>query len=253
MIWAGTAWRLLLPRRKMSSLLRKISKRFSRILTFRLALLGLFLIGATSASANSIPLQVQSSETDSAFRTAGAPTDLLDASQDAGQFFVSASAAGMGRDLFASRESKGTGASFSIASPTDIRLSGYQTQVVPSAPGSTVTLNLQNFVLSGHSTLTLLGDATATFIINVTKQFSLAQSAKIVLSGGIQWNHVLFNVLGTGSVVSLSGKSSLFGALTASQRTVRLNGHAIVYGAVLARQLVIRQAAQVIPLPIVSQ
>jgi len=137
------------------------------------------------------------------------------------------------------------------SSSNEIRLRGYQQSVIASAPGSTVTLDLQNIVLSGHSTLTLLGDATATFVLNVTNQFSLAQSAKIVLSGGLQWNQVFFNVLGTGNV-SIAGKSALFGTLTAPQRTVRLAGHALVYGTISAQRVIFRQAAQVITPPIVS-
>lgn len=146
-----------------------------------------------------------------------------------------------------------TGVGISYVDSNDIRLSGYQQKVVNSAPGSTVTLNLQNFVLSGHSTLSLVGDATSTFIINVTNQFSLSQRSKIVLSGGLQWNHVFFNILGTGSTVSLRGRSGLFGILTASQRTVRMTGHALVFGGVFASRVVLRQAAQIIAPPTVSE
>jgi hypothetical protein len=200
-----------------------------------------------------MPLRVETSGGGVAPRNPDAPTDVFEGPEDAGQFFTAAGGAGSSRDLFASWESSGTGVSSGVGTPTGILLSGHQTQIVSSAPGSTVTLNLQNFILSGHSTLTLLGDATTTFVINVTNQFSLVQNAKVLLSGGLQWSHVFFNVLGTGSSVWLGGKSRLFGTLTANQRTVRLNGHSIVYGAVLAQGLLIRQAAQIIPLPIVSQ
>jgi hypothetical protein len=198
-------------------------------------------------------LNVETSGSGLASRNTDARSDLFEGPEDGGRFFTAAGGAGPSRDLFAFGDYSGTGVGSSIGSPTDLRLSGHQTQIVSSAPGSTVTLNLQNFVLSGHSTLTLLGDATTTFVINVTNQFSLVQSAKVLLSGGIQWNHVFFNALGTGSAVWLGGKSSLFGSVTANQRTVRLNGHAIVYGAVFAQKLVIPQAAQIVPLPIVSQ
>lgn len=155
------------------------------------------------------------------------------------------------RDLAAADESRR--ASFNIgAAPNDIRLAGYQSQVISSAFGSTVTVNLQNFSLSGHSTLTLLGDSTSTFIINVTNQFSLTQNAKVLLSGGLQWNHVFFNILGTGPTVSLGGKSILVGTLTASQRKVVLSGHAVLYGVVSAQRTLIRQAAQIVTPPIVS-
>jgi len=141
----------------------------------------------------------------------------------------------------------------SLTASSDISLSGYQTKTLSCPPGQTITFNLQTFALTGHSTLTLFGDSTATFIFNVTQQFSLAGSGRIVLSGGIQWNHVLFNVLGTGSPITLSGKSSLIGTLTATQRTVKLSGHAIVYGKALTQKVVFRQAAQIITPPVVSQ
>ena len=141
----------------------------------------------------------------------------------------------------------------SLNASSNISLSGYQTKTLSSPPGQTITFNLQNFTLTSHSTLTLFGDSTGTFILNVTQQFSLAGKGRIVLSGGIQWNHVFFNVLGNGSTVSLNGKIALSGTLTASQRTVRMTGPAIVYGKVFARQLIIRQAAQIITPPVVSQ
>lgn len=149
----------------------------------------------------------------------------------------------------------GGGSSFQFAAipSNDIRLTGYQSTTLAAAPGSTVTLDLQNFLLSGHSTLNLFGDATASFVINVAGKFSLAQSGKILLAGGLQWNRVFFNVLGTGSVITLSGNSILSGQLTASQRIVRLSGHALVYGSLSARQVLLRQSAQVVLPPIVSQ
>jgi hypothetical protein len=153
----------------------------------------------------------------------------------------------------AAAASQNTGLSFSYAGSNDIWLSGYQQKVVASPPGSTITLNLQNFVLTGHSTLSLAGDATSTFIINVANQFSLSQRSRIVLSGGLQWNQVFFNILGTGSTVSLSGRSGLFGILTASQRKVRMTGHALVYGGVFASRVVLRQAAQIATSPTVSE
>ena len=156
------------------------------------------------------------------------------------------------------QEISGTGAGgsnfrFAASVTNDIRFTGYQSSNLAVAPGSTLTLNLQNFVLSWHSTLSLFGDATASFVINVAGKFSLAQSSKILLSGGLQWDHVFFNVLGTGTVTTLSGKSILSGQLIASQRIVRLSSHALVYGSVSARQVLLRQSAQIILPPVVSE
>lgn len=147
----------------------------------------------------------------------------------------------------------GSSFAFDSIGSNDLRLGGYQQTTFAAQSGATVTLNLQNFALTGHSTLSLFGDATSTFVINVTNQFSLAQRSRILLSGGIQWDHVFFNVLGTGRVVSLNGKSILSGTLTAAQRTLWISGHAIAYGEVSADKIIFRQAAQVIIPPIVSQ
>ena len=151
----------------------------------------------------------------------------------------------------------GSGASLAIRSSAStanhIRLSGHQQFTITGAPGSTVALSLQGFHLGGHSTLLLAGDASSTFIINVTKGFSLLQTSKIVLSPGVQWNQVFFNVLGVGRTVVTSGKSTLAGTLTAPQRVVRLSGHAVVYGNVFANQILFCQAAQIVTPPIVSQ
>ena len=213
----------MLPVTAMEPFLCRRPKNSSRLFNFLLGSLGIILIGATTSSAKSVPFQIEGPNS-----TAGG-------------------------DLFTAEGSNELRASFSISAANDIQLNNYQNQTVSIAPGSTVTLNLQSFTLTDHSTLTLLGDATSTIIINVSEHFSLANSAKIVLAGGLQCDHVFFNVVGTGTKVTLRGKSILVGTLSGTQRRVRLNGHAIVFGTVLAQKLVIRQAAQVIPLPIVSQ
>jgi len=206
-------------------------------------------IAVTNASASAIPFQIESPDNGLASRDSQA----ADARQNSQQFFNDSMPVGSTEDLFAAQALSRAAVGLNVGSPNNIGLSDYQNRTISSAPGSTVTLNLQNFTLTDHSTLTLSGDATSTFIINVTNQFSLTKNAKIVLTGGLQWNHVLFNVLGGGSTVSLGRHTILVGTLTANQRKVRLNGHAIVYGAVFAQRAVIRQAAQVIPIPIVSQ
>jgi hypothetical protein len=135
---------------------------------------------------------------------------------------------------------------------TDINLSRNQSTIVQGAPGETVVLKLQSFALSGNATFTLQGTATTTFIINVTKQFSLSGHSKIVLSGGVQWDNVLFNVRGQGNPVRLSGHSRLEGILMANQRTVKLRGHSTVSGEVIANKVLLRNAAQIIHPPTVS-
>ena len=134
----------------------------------------------------------------------------------------------------------------------NVNLDDKQSLIVRGAPGETVVLNLKNFVMSDTSTFTLQGTATTNFVIKVTNEFSLSGRAKIVLSGGIHWNNVRFNVRWNGCAVRLSGRSELVGILTAKHRKVKLTGNSIVRGQVFARRVVLRGNSQIIEPPVVS-
>lgn len=131
--------------------------------------------------------------------------------------------------------------------------SGNHSTTISGAPGETVVLKLQDFMLSGNATFTLQGTATTTFIINVKNAFSLAGNAKIVLSGGLQWDDVLFNVRGNASDVSLTGNASFQGVLMANRRTVNLGGHSTVTGEIIANRILLAGNSRVIHPPIASQ
>src|SRR6202012_1077875 len=103
-----------------------------------------------------------------------------------------------------------------------------------------VVLNLQDFVLTG-GTFTLQGTATTTFIINVSRNFSI-DNASVVLSGGLLASHVLFNVKGSGSQVSIDQNTKLSGVLLAYNRKVDVAGGK-VYGRVIANQVIVEAAA----------
>jgi hypothetical protein len=108
-----------------------------------------------------------------------------------------------------------------------------------------VVLQLQTLNLSS-GTLTLSGAAGTCFIINVQNQFSLSNSAQIVLSGGVRPQDVLFNVYGTGSQVTLSGSSQFNGILLATKRTVNISGQTQVRGEVIANSVVVSGNASVV-------
>ena len=137
---------------------------------------------------------------------------------------------------------------------TDINFGGNQRTglTITGAPGERVVLSLRNFILRGDNVFTLQGTATTTFIINVKGQFSLSDRARIVLSGGLTWDDVLFNVRGKGSVVSIRGSANFQGILMANKRTVQLSGHALVDGEIIANKVLLQGGSQVIHPPIAS-
>jgi hypothetical protein len=120
-------------------------------------------------------------------------------------------------------------------------------------PGNSTVLNLTNFTLSGSATLTLQGTATDLFIINVTNQFSLSGSSRILLSGGLQWDDVLFNVRGSGPDIQISGQSIVMsGILMANNRKTTLSGSTQFFGEVVTNKFVISGGAQLIHPPVTS-
>src|SRR4029077_9298385 len=121
---------------------------------------------------------------------------------------------------------------------------GQSITIDPTSSGK-VVLNLQDFVMTS-GTFTLEGTAMNTYIINVSRNFSLNNS-KIVLdsSMGLVASHVLFNILGTGSQVSLQQGTSMQGILLAYDRKVDLSGGK-VFGRIVAEQLAITSGGQAV-------
>ena len=135
---------------------------------------------------------------------------------------------------------------------TLINLSGTNSLTLSGAPGETVVLNLRSFAMSGSSTLTLSGSATTSYVINVNRGFSLTDSARIVLIGGLDWNDVVFNVRARGADVQLSGNAMFQGILLATRRNVRMRGFATVRGEVIADALIMQGMSQIDHPPVVS-
>ena len=123
------------------------------------------------------------------------------------------------------------------ASLTNVDISSHNSITITGS--GCVVLKLTNFVISGSGSFTLEGTAGTAFIINVSKQFSLSGSARIVLGAGINPQDVLFNIRGTGSQVSLSGSAEFKGILLATKRNVMISGNASVRGTVIVNSVVI--------------
>jgi hypothetical protein len=93
--------------------------------------------------------------------------------------------------------------------------------------GGTNVAKLTSINLSSGSTLTLNGSASDVFILNITGNFSGSGSGKIVLSGGVTPDHVLFNMICTGASQSCNNADTNEPAVTFSGSFV---GAGIVLG-----------------------
>lgn len=111
-------------------------------------------------------------------------------------------------------------------------------------------LKLSDFELSGNATLTLQGTAASYFVFNVSQDFSLSSNANIKLSGGLSWDHVIFNVKGKG-LVTLTDNSELDGILLATKRNVVLSDNSRVVGTVIANTVSLSGNSSV-QVPVVS-
>jgi len=134
---------------------------------------------------------------------------------------------------------------------TSVKLLGNHALTITGAPGETVVLSLKNFILRDNSSFTLQGTATTTFVINVRKKFSLSGNSHIDLVG-VQWDQVLFNVVGTGQRVSLGGSSVFNGILMANDRTIKMKGDATVFGELIANRFKLRGSTRVLHPPFIS-
>jgi len=129
--------------------------------------------------------------------------------------------------------------------PSNLKITSGQNLTITQS--GSVVLNLNNFSVSG--TLTLAGGSGTSYVINVSGQFSLTNSAQIVLGMGINPQDVLFNLRGTGSA-SLVGNTQFKGILLATQRTVSITGSTHVTGEVIANSVNISAQASITALPV---
>jgi hypothetical protein len=77
-------------------------------------------------------------------------------------------------------------------------------------------------------------------------------SAKIVLTGGVDPSDVLFNIIGTGQPVTIGQRSSVAGSIVSIQRMVGLASKSEVVGEVIAKEIHISGGSQIIHLPVAS-
>lgn len=151
--------------------------------------------------------------------------------------------------MAAGNENSSPSSDYWVNTPTNHQLvttvnTGKSMTIGDSNPfGNKIVLNLQDFVLT-NGTFTLQGTTHTIYIINVARNFSINNSS-VILSGGLLASHVLFNVKGTGSQVSLNQGVNLYGNLLAMGRKVSLSGGR-VHGRAFANQVAITSGGQVV-------
>lgn len=133
--------------------------------------------------------------------------------------------------------------SMTATMPTTVNLKNQNMSV--SLTNSCNVLKLQDFVIQG-GTFTLMGNfTTQSVIINVNRDFVMNGGAKIVLSGGLEWDEVLFNIHGKGNVVSFDQNANLTGIVLAPKRHVRLKGGTIINGLVIGEEIELASLSQI--------
>ncbi|MGB8169919.1 MAG: hypothetical protein WCF18_20620 [Chthoniobacteraceae bacterium] len=112
-----------------------------------------------------------------------------------------------------------------------------------------IVLKLTDFNLSdlngGTGTqLTLVGTAATKFIIDVSGQFGLGNSADIILSGGLLASNVIFNARST-TGASLTGASTLSGIVVANNGAFTASGASIVSGMVVGKSIALSSSSKI--------
>lgn len=109
------------------------------------------------------------------------------------------------------------------------------TKVTISNPSQNITitggiginvLNITNLNIS-NGTLTLNAPHGGSFIMNVSGSFALSGASRIVLAGGITPSDVLYNFVGSGGGVAMSGGASVVGILLAPQRGISVSSSTV--------------------------
>jgi hypothetical protein len=87
--------------------------------------------------------------------------------------------------------------------------------------------------LSGNDVVTIIGGSNDVFIFNVTGKITVTGNANIVLNG-VPPQHVLFNNIGSGKEIVLSGNGNVAGTFLAVDRGAEVSGNGALNGGVIA-------------------
>jgi hypothetical protein len=119
-----------------------------------------------------------------------------------------------------------------ITSVTSVTISNpSQNKTITGGVGTNV-LHITSVTIS-NGTLTLSAPHGGSFIMNVSGSFALSGASRITLTGGITPSDVLYNFVGSGGGIAMSGGASVAGILLAPQRGIALS-NAIVTGEIIS-------------------
>jgi hypothetical protein len=113
-----------------------------------------------------------------------------------------------------------------ITSITSVTISNPSQNKTITGGAETNVLHITNIAIS-NGTLTLNAPHGGSFIMNVTGSFALSGASRIVLAGSITPSDVLYNFVGSGGGVAMSGGSSVTGILLAPQRGIALSSSTV--------------------------
>jgi choice-of-anchor A domain-containing protein len=143
--------------------------------------------------------------------------------------------------------------------PTQTFSADVTTSLTLVSTGALNVINFEKKLALSNKTLTLSGGANDVFILNIFGQFKFDGGSKVVLQGGLGPENVLFNIIGPGDTVKISGgldsngipKTQLIGTVLAVERTVDASGSMVTGEIISAEDIHIDSGTRVIcPVPL---
>jgi hypothetical protein len=121
------------------------------------------------------------------------------------------------------------------ALPSNSQLASISSSMTLTGSGGMNVIQVTGDInLTGGSTLTLSGSTTDIFVINVLGKITVAGNGAILVTGGVPAKNVIFNNIGTGNEIVLSGNGAVAGTFLATQRGAQVSGNGQMQGAIIA-------------------
>jgi hypothetical protein len=143
----------------------------------------------------------------------------------------------------AAQDANAASVAFDYLTPTQV-LDNLTRSVTLTGNGGVNVVSVNSVRYNGD-TLTLDGGANDVFIFNVAGRFNFANS-RVVLTGGVTANHVLFNFPTAGAEINITrARSDVNGTFLAPHRSLDFHNRGTLNGAVIARAIKIEANANV--------